>query len=221
MTLNSDRKSQSAVFISSGGPRQLVNIKLSQSAVLNLFCRCLQLYYLTARSFVVFGDEGGQQVSVWRCRVRSRQLQETADWRRAKEEVVTESHQTGSKPVQSHGLWGETQWDSFRIKHLNLINTQEHSFKIKPWTDTLIWWPDRNAGATQHVQTFVDSADLNMKHSSARAVFINRKRGKCCFTHKCRENELTSVKLVGGSTDISQTVERLKTFTYIQINLIS
>lgn len=149
MTLNSDRKLQSAGGgFPSGGPRQLVIIKLSQSAVLNLFCRCLQLYYLTARSFAVFGEEGGQQVSVWRCRVRSRQLQESADWRRAKEEVVTESHQTGSKPVQSHGLWGETQWDTFRIKHLNLINTQEHSFKIKPWTDTLIWWPDRNAGAT-------------------------------------------------------------------------
>lgn len=39
----------------------------------------------------------------------SLQSEEFVDHRRTKQEVVTESHQTGGKPVQSHGLGGTRQ----------------------------------------------------------------------------------------------------------------
>lgn len=67
--------------------------------------RVLVLRY-SGYSSGVFGDECRQQVSVRRVRVR-REFEEFEDRRRTKDEVVTESQQTGGEPVQSHGLWGD------------------------------------------------------------------------------------------------------------------
>lgn len=54
----------------------------------------------------VFGDKRCQQVSVRSLRSLSFQFENFVDRRRTKEKVVTESHQTGGKPVQSHRLGG-------------------------------------------------------------------------------------------------------------------
>lgn len=54
----------------------------------------------------VFGDKCRQQVSIRRLRSLTFQFENSVDCRRTKEKVVTESHQTGGKPVQSHRLGG-------------------------------------------------------------------------------------------------------------------
>ena len=57
----------------------------------------------------VFGDKRCQQVSVRSLRSLSFQFENFLDCRRTKEKVVTESHHTGGKPVQSHRLGGKRQ----------------------------------------------------------------------------------------------------------------
>lgn len=59
--------------------------------------------------FPVFTDEGRQQVSVRGAGSMSFQFEDLVDQRRTKEEVVTQTHKTGGKPVQSHGLGGRAK----------------------------------------------------------------------------------------------------------------
>lgn len=56
------------------------------------------------------------------------ELEEFVDQWRTKEEVVTETNQTGDEPVQSQGLWGGEKHSD-----VTLIQSQTRSnlFKIK------------------------------------------------------------------------------------------
>jgi len=71
--------------------------------------------------FPVFPDEGRQKVSVWRFWSDLLEVQDFVDRSRTKDDVVTESHQTGGKPVQSHWLGGQTN-------HMSIIHLQQWTF---------------------------------------------------------------------------------------------